>query len=44
MTCGAVPSAAAVTGGDVYTHGHQPVVVAQHARRTAEDCAAFARQ
>ena len=32
-----------VTGGDVYTHGHQPAVVAQHARRTAEDCAAFAR-
>ena len=28
---------------DVYTHGHQPSVVAQHARRTAEDCAAFAR-
>ncbi|WP_419946156.1 methyltransferase domain-containing protein [Candidatus Poriferisodalis sp.] len=28
---------------DVYTHGHQPAAVAQHARRTAEDCAAFAR-
>ncbi len=28
---------------DVYTHGHQPVVVNQHARRTAERCAAFAR-
>ncbi|WP_420626335.1 methyltransferase domain-containing protein [Candidatus Poriferisodalis sp.] len=32
-----------MTSGDVYTHGHQPAVVAQHARRTAEDCAAFAR-
>jgi len=28
---------------DVYTHGHQPAVVNQHARRTAEQCAAFAR-
>ncbi|MDE0873715.1 MAG: methyltransferase domain-containing protein [Acidimicrobiales bacterium] len=28
---------------DVYTHGHQPAVVNQHARRTAELCAAFAR-
>ena len=28
---------------DTYTHGHQPVVVNQHARRTAEDCARFAR-
>ena len=43
VTGGPGPYAAAVTGGDVYTHGHQPAVVAQHARRTAEDCAAFAR-
>jgi ubiquinone/menaquinone biosynthesis C-methylase UbiE len=28
---------------DTYTHGHQSVVVSQHARRTAEDCARFAR-
>ncbi len=28
---------------DTYTHGHQDSVVNQHARRTAEDCAAFAR-
>lgn len=28
---------------DVYTHGHQPAAVAQHAKRTAEDCAAFVR-
>ena len=28
---------------DIYTHGHQPAVVNQHARRTAERCAAFAR-
>ena len=26
---------------DVYTHGHQPAVVEQHARRTAESSAAF---
>lgn len=32
-----------MTGGDVYTHGHHSVVVNQHAQRTAEDCAAFAR-
>lgn len=31
------------TASDVYTHGHQSAVVAQHARRTAADCAAFAR-
>jgi len=29
-----------MTNGDTYTHGHQPAVVAQHARRTAEVCAA----
>ncbi|MCH2624984.1 MAG: methyltransferase domain-containing protein [Acidimicrobiales bacterium] len=29
---------------DVYTHGHQPAVVDQHARRTAERCAAFVRE
>jgi len=28
---------------DVYTHGHQSAVVDQHRRRTADDCAAFAR-
>ena len=28
---------------DVYTHGHQTAVVNQHARRTAEECARFAR-
>lgn len=28
---------------DTYTHGHHPSVVGQHARRTAEDCAGFAR-
>ncbi len=28
---------------DVYTHGHAAVVVNQHARRTAEGCASFAR-
>ena len=28
---------------DVYTHGHQAAVVNQHARRTADDCAAFVR-
>jgi|TARA_B100000519_G_scaffold71184_1_gene61181 ubiquinone/menaquinone biosynthesis C-methylase UbiE len=28
---------------DVYTHGHQAAAVNQHAKRTAEDCAAFAR-
>lgn len=28
---------------DTYTHGHQSVVVNQHARRTADDCARFAR-
>ena len=28
---------------DTYTHGHHASVVGQHARRTAEDCAAFAR-
>ncbi len=28
---------------DVYTHGHQRAAVAQHARRTAEECAAFVR-
>ncbi len=27
----------------MYTHGHQPAAVTQHAKRTAEDCAAFAR-
>lgn len=26
---------------DVYTHGHQPAVVAQHRRRTAATCAAY---
>lgn len=29
---------------DTYTHGHHATVVDQHARRTAEDCAAFARE
>ncbi len=29
---------------DTYTHGHHASVVGQHARRTAEDCAAFARE
>jgi ubiquinone/menaquinone biosynthesis C-methylase UbiE len=28
---------------DTYTHGHHSVVVNQHARRTAEGCASFAR-
>jgi ubiquinone/menaquinone biosynthesis C-methylase UbiE len=28
---------------DVYTHGHQPAVVNQHSRRTADDCARFVR-
>jgi|TARA_B110000438_G_scaffold208984_1_gene200814 ubiquinone/menaquinone biosynthesis C-methylase UbiE len=28
---------------DVYTHGHQAAAVEQHARRTAESCASFAR-
>ncbi|HCB33980.1 MAG TPA: hypothetical protein DEP66_05925 [Acidimicrobiaceae bacterium] len=28
---------------DTYTHGHHHSVVGQHARRTADDCAAFAR-
>jgi len=28
---------------DTYTHGHQAVVVNQHARRTVETCAAFCR-
>ena len=28
---------------DIYTHGHQSAVVNQHARRTAEECARFAR-
>ncbi len=27
--------------GDTYTHGHHGAVVAQHARRTAENCAAY---
>jgi len=28
---------------DVYTHGHQPAAVNQHAKRTAESCAQFVR-
>ena len=40
---GAPASETSASAADVYTHGHQPAVVAQHARRTAEDCAAFAR-
>ena len=28
---------------DIYTHGHQPAVVNQHAKRTAESCAQFIR-
>ena len=28
---------------DVYTHGHQPAAVKQHAKRTAEVCAQFVR-
>ena len=28
---------------DVYTHGHQPAAVNQHAKRTAESCAQFIR-
>ncbi len=28
---------------DVYTHGHQPAAVNQHAKRTAEACAQFVR-
>ena len=28
---------------DVYTHGHQPAAVKQHAKRTAEGCAQFVR-
>ena len=28
---------------DVYTHGHQPAAVEQHAKRTAEVCAQFVR-
>ena len=43
VTGATVPYAAAVTGADVYTHGHHSTVVNQHAQRTAEDCAAFAR-
>jgi len=30
-----------MTNGDTYTHGHQPAVVAQHVRRTAQTCSAY---
>ncbi|WP_419841242.1 methyltransferase domain-containing protein [Candidatus Poriferisodalis sp.] len=44
---GSAPAAGSAAAGshtrDVYIHGHHHAAVAQHAKRTAEDCAAFAR-